>query len=193
MWFDQIDPRDPIQFTDGCGAPWDATISSTTPISGCGAVWQQQPQRLGHCQNQQKRQPDSGAGRIPSPQRRSGLSFHHRQATPQAGRRRSRLRQPRNPDRAGRQTRPCRGLLGRSLLGYTTAKTWKIHQPGTDQCRVDYTFGIGNGLYAIFEQLLVSYGEEAFSFFNTTALSLVSSPTPAYVRQPGGDPLHRLE
>jgi hypothetical protein len=43
---------------------------------------------------------------------------------------------------------------------------------------VDYTFGIGSGLYIIFEQLLVSSDEKAFSFDNPTTFSLMSLSYP---------------
>ena len=43
---------------------------------------------------------------------------------------------------------------------------------------MDYTFGVGNGLYAVFEQLLASFGERAFAFERTTALSLLSLSYP---------------
>ena len=34
---------------------------------------------------------------------------------------------------------------------------------------MDYTFGIGNGLNIVYEQLLASYDEKAFQFQNTTS------------------------
>jgi hypothetical protein len=43
---------------------------------------------------------------------------------------------------------------------------------------LDYTFGIGNGLYAIYEQLLVSNDENAFRFDNTITFSLLSLSYP---------------
>ncbi|MBT6007449.1 MAG: hypothetical protein HOG79_17140, partial [Prolixibacteraceae bacterium] len=42
----------------------------------------------------------------------------------------------------------------------------------------DYTFGIGNGIYVIYEQLFASYGEKAFSFKNTTSFSLLNLSYP---------------
>ena len=43
---------------------------------------------------------------------------------------------------------------------------------------VDYTFGVGSGLYVIFEQLLVAYDQKAFQFQNTTNFSLASVSYP---------------
>ena len=43
---------------------------------------------------------------------------------------------------------------------------------------IDYTFGIGNGLYVIYEQLLAANDEKAFNFQNTTSFSLFSLSYP---------------
>ena len=43
---------------------------------------------------------------------------------------------------------------------------------------IDYTFGIGNGLYVIFEQLVASNDVKAFSFQRTTSFSLLSLSYP---------------
>ena len=42
----------------------------------------------------------------------------------------------------------------------------------------DYTFGIGKGLYLIFEQLLAVNDEKAFQFQNSTSFSLLSLSYP---------------
>jgi hypothetical protein len=43
---------------------------------------------------------------------------------------------------------------------------------------IDYTFGIGNGLNVMLEQLLISYDEKAFAFSNTTSFSGLSLSYP---------------
>ena len=43
---------------------------------------------------------------------------------------------------------------------------------------VDYTFGIGNGLTAIFEQLVASYDKAPFSFTNTITFSMLNMTYP---------------
>ena len=43
---------------------------------------------------------------------------------------------------------------------------------------MDYTFGLGNGLYCIYEQLLASYNKKMFSFENTATFSLLSLSYP---------------
>ena len=42
----------------------------------------------------------------------------------------------------------------------------------------DYTFGIGKGLYVIYEQLLASNDRKPFSFQNTSTFSLISMSYP---------------
>jgi hypothetical protein len=43
---------------------------------------------------------------------------------------------------------------------------------------IDYTFGIGNGLYVVFEQLIAANDERAFEFQNTTTFTLMSISYP---------------
>ena len=43
---------------------------------------------------------------------------------------------------------------------------------------LDYTFNLGNGLYAVYEQLIASYDEMAFNFQNTSLFSLFSLAYP---------------
>jgi hypothetical protein len=43
---------------------------------------------------------------------------------------------------------------------------------------IDYTFPAGNGLYAAFEQLLVTYDEKPFSFSNKTSFSMMTLSYP---------------
>jgi hypothetical protein len=42
----------------------------------------------------------------------------------------------------------------------------------------DYTFGIGNGLNVIMENLLISYDERAFAFDNTSNITAVTAAYP---------------
>jgi len=47
MWFDQMDPRDPLQLTDGLWAFLQDIISSIMPISGYGACMEIQKEEDG--------------------------------------------------------------------------------------------------------------------------------------------------
>ncbi|MDP4223850.1 MAG: hypothetical protein Q8868_11110, partial [Bacteroidota bacterium] len=43
---------------------------------------------------------------------------------------------------------------------------------------IDYTFGIGNGLYVAYEHLLLSFDQRAFGFANRTSFSLLTASYP---------------
>jgi hypothetical protein len=43
---------------------------------------------------------------------------------------------------------------------------------------IDYTFGIGNGLYAVFEQLVAANSQQAFNLSNASSFSLLSMSYP---------------
>jgi hypothetical protein len=44
---------------------------------------------------------------------------------------------------------------------------------------IDYTFGLGNGLYMAYEHLILSYDQKPFGFANRTSFSLLTASYPA--------------
>ncbi|MBK7410413.1 MAG: hypothetical protein IPL49_00955 [Saprospirales bacterium] len=181
MWFDQIDPRDPIQFTDGVwGALGRYYFLNNANIWLWGLYGNQNPRGWEFAKTTKDRPEFGGRIQYPIPKGEAGLSFHHRSA----------------------DTRNLNGLVPAYedapetrigldakldlVVGCWMEASWtKSHKDlgeFTNQelvnAGVDYTFGVGNGLYMIFEQLLVSYGEQAFSFSNSTSLSLLSLSYP---------------
>jgi hypothetical protein len=181
MWFDQIDPRDPIQFTDGVwGALGRYYFLNNANIWLWGLYANPNP-RGWELARTTRRQPEFG-GRIqyPAPKGEIGLSAHHRSA----------------------DTRDLNGLVPAFenapetrigldakfdlAVGCWVEASWTANHRDLAEfsnqelfnAGLDYTFGIGNGLYLIYEQLIVSYGEKAFSFSNTSTLSLISLSYP---------------
>lgn len=181
MWFDQIDPRDPIQFTDGVwGVLGRYYFLNNANIWVWGLYGNQNPRGWEFAKTH-KRQPEFG-GRIqhPIPKGEAGLSFHHRVAD---------TRGLNGAIPAFEEAPETRIGLDAKLdlaVGCWLEASWTLNHKNLEQFKnqelinagVDYTFGIGNGLYVIFEQLLVSYGKEAFTFDNTTNLSLISLSYP---------------
>ena len=177
MWFDQIDPRDPIQFTDGVwGALARYYFLNNANIWVWGLYGNQNP-RGWELAKTAKNIPEFG-GRIqyPLPNGEAGLSYHYRMADTR------KLNGLVPPHQEASESRIGFDARFDLAVGCWIEASWTTNQKDlgafTNQelfnAGVDYTFGIGNGLYAIFEQLLVSYGEKAFSFSNNTSLSLLS-------------------
>ena len=137
--------------------------------------------RVGNFQDRIENIPEIG-GRVqlPLPGGEAGLSYHHR------------IADTRNlNDPAFRYDEAPENRIGFDMkldlvVGLWLEGSWvnntkdlgmmtnqEIFNAGTD-----YTFGIGNGLYLIFEQLLASYDEKAFDFQDPNSFSLLSLSYP---------------
>jgi hypothetical protein len=181
MWFDQVDPRDPLQLTDGVWGLliryyflnnaniWLWSLYSHGDIKG----WELVPSN--------KYTPEFG-GRIqvPVPRGELGMSYHHR------------IADTRDLD----SLVPVYAHLPENRFGLDIRFDYVIgcwleasyNRKSEDlgfftnqeiiNLGIDYTFGIGNGLYGIFEQLIYSSDQDAFTFKNTTTFSLLSLSYP---------------
>ncbi len=181
MWFDQIDPRDPIQFTDGVwGALGRYYFLNNANIWVWGLYGNPNP-RGWELAGTNKNRPEFG-GRIqyPIPRGEAGFSVHHRIVD---------TRGLNGSIPAFAEAPETRIGIDAKLdleVGCWIEASWTANRKELKEfsnqellnAGVDYTFGIGNGLYVVFEQLLVSYGEQPFSFSRTNALSLVSLSYP---------------
>ncbi|HSH19503.1 MAG TPA: hypothetical protein VLA03_03570, partial [Draconibacterium sp.] len=118
-------------------------------------------------------------GRIQLPVKigEAALSFHHRKTDMSALLPESSLVLDEVPDyRIGFDTKlDC--IIGFWLEGTWVTKSADLGFYKNEELLntgIDYTFGIGNGLSATFEQLLMSYDEKPFDFENTTTFSLLN-------------------
>jgi hypothetical protein len=181
MWFDQIDPRDPIQFTDGVwGALGRYYFLNNANIWVWGLYGNKNPKGWEFAKTNNKRPEFGGRVQYPIPRGEAGFSFHHRIADTRG------LNGQIPAFSEAPETRF--GLDARLdlVVGCWVEASWTTNRKDLDEFRnqelinvgIDYTFGIGNGLYVVFEQLLASYGESAFSFSENAFLSLISLSYP---------------
>ncbi|MCB8998691.1 MAG: hypothetical protein H6540_01300 [Bacteroidales bacterium] len=181
MWFDQVDPRDPLKLTDGVwGILGRYYFLNNINVWMWGLYGNNDP-RGWEIMGNNKNFPEAG-GRIQLPLGKgdAALSFNHRMA----------------------DSRNLAGLipefseipenkLGFDMkldlaIGCWLEGSWVNRQKNlgvfTNQeilnAGLDYTVGVGNGLYLIFEQLLASNDQKAFSFQNTVSFSLLSASYP---------------
>jgi hypothetical protein len=181
MWFDQLDPRDPLQLTNGVwGLLGRYYFLNNANIWVWGLYGNTQPLtwETGKTSNQY---PELG-GRIqtPVPKGEVALSYHFREVDT--------TNLVTSPTVYNRIAENRIGIDGKWDLGVGlwTEGTWinKNRNVGmyTNQelltCGTDYTFGIGNGLNVVFEHLLASYNEKAFHFANTISFSGTSISYP---------------
>ena len=176
MWFDQIDPRDPLQLTDGVWGLlaryyflnnaniWLWSLYGNSGVRG----WETIPVN--------KKIPEFG-GRVqlPVPKGEMAFTYNHRVAD--------------SRDMGTEITsyeRIPENKFGFDIKWDLEAGLWlegsytnKLKDVGifTNQLALnagaDYTVGLGNGLYFAYEQLLASYDEKPFTFSNKAVFSLL--------------------
>lgn len=181
MWFDRMDPRDPLHLTDGVWALlaryyflnnaniWIWGLYGNNDPTG----WEIVPSN--------KNIPEFGGRiQIPVPLGEAAFSYHHRTAdnTGIAGFDQSIEKIP--EDRIGFDVKLdlktgfwLEGSWTRKQEDLGTMTNQEIFNAG-----IDYTFGIGNGLYLAYEHLLFSYDEKPFEFENLNSLSLLTASYP---------------
>ena len=181
MWFDQIDPRDPLQLTDGVWGVLGRYYFLNNANIWIWGLYGNKNLKGWETIKTNKNIPEFGGRfQFPVPKGEAGLSYHHRTADSQ------------NMD----TLIPAYAKIPENRLGFDIRIDWvigcwaeaswsqKSKNLGilTNQefinLGMDYTFGIGNGIYAVYEQLLVSADEKAWAFGNTTTFSLLSVSYP---------------
>ncbi|GJM33354.1 MAG: hypothetical protein DHS20C18_23550 [Saprospiraceae bacterium] len=179
MWFDQIDPRDPLQLTDGVwGALGRYYFLNNANIWVWSLYGNKNRRGFDSVPSNKKSLEFGGRFQFPTKKGEAAVTYHYREAavaelgifdfenTPE-----HRI-----------------GIDGKWDLevGLWLEATW-IHKTRnigilTNQNLInigtDYTFGIGNGLNVIAEQLLISVDEKAFAFKNTSTLTALSVSYP---------------
>ncbi len=177
MWFDQIDPRDPLQLTDGVWAAlaryyflnnanlWFWALYGNKNLKGWEMI-----------KTNENTAEFGGRFQSPVPGGEAGISYHHRIAD---------SREFSIPEFQYANVPENRiGLDAKFdyVVGFWMEASWvnKGKDMGmyTNQelinLGVDYTFGIGNGLTLIFEQFLAAADKKAFEFGQTTTFSLLN-------------------
>jgi hypothetical protein len=181
MWFDEVDPRDPLKLTDGVWGVLGRYYFLNNANIWLWGLYGNRAARAWDLGGTSKNIPEAGGRlQLPVPSGEAAISFHHRMAD----------------TRGLSDMIPAYSKIPENRIGFDIrldliAGIWfegswinKRKDIGifTNQeilnLGLDYTFGIGNGLYAIFEQLLVSNDKDAFRFENPATFSLFSLSYP---------------
>jgi hypothetical protein len=174
MWFDQLDPRDPLQLTDGVwGLLGRYYFLNNASIWIWGLYGNEGPKTWETGKTSQEFPELGGRFQFPVPKGEVALSYHFREAD---------TRELGNGIPAHTQVAENRvGIDGKWDLeiGLWFEGSWinKNRNTGifTNQevlnLGADYTLGLGNGLNVVVEQLLVSYDEKTFEFANTLSFT----------------------
>ncbi len=167
MWFDSVDPRDPLQITDGVYAVLLRSYFSSDANLWLWGLYGNDRQKGWETSPTARRNPEFG-GRFQVPVSRGELAFttHHRRADFSRGL----LRDPLLDDPVAREGRYA--LDGKWDLGIGVWFEGVLtHQMHPDLARpdqralnlgADYTFGVGSGLYILGEYLVVENARSVF-------------------------------
>jgi hypothetical protein len=181
MWFDEVDPRDPLNLTDGV---WGVLARYYFLNNANLWLWSlygtEDPRGWDFAGTNQGIPEFGGRFQSPIPAGEAALSYHYRVSD----------------TRGVNAALPEYAKVGENRIGFDARfdlvvgawleASWINSNEDlgvfTNQelinIGVDYTFGVGSGLYVIFEQLLVAYDQKAFQFQNTTNFSLASISYP---------------
>jgi hypothetical protein len=181
MWFDQMDPRDPLKLTDGVwGVLGRYYFLNNANIWLWGLYGNNKPRGWEFAGTNNSYPEVGGRIQLPVPKGEIGISYNYRIADTRslAGLMPAYSMVPEN--KAGFDFK-LDMVVGLWLEGSWVSKNknlgiftnQEILNAGTD-----YTFGVGNGLYVIYEQLVASNDEKPFTFQNATTFSLVSLSYP---------------
>lgn len=177
MWFDKLDPRDPLQLTDGVWALLGRYYFLNNANVWLWALYGNKEAKTWELGSTAQDRPELGARfQLPVPKGEMAFTYHNRVVA------KSGLGEFPSIDENLSENRF--GLDGKWDLevGLWFEAVWmqKSKNIGayTNQTSIsfgtDYTFGIGNGLNVIFEQLLFSYDEKPFALENPFTFSTLS-------------------
>jgi hypothetical protein len=181
MWFDQMDPRDPLQLTDGV---WALLVRyyflNNANIWLWGLYGNHDPRAWEIIPSNKKIPEFGGRIQIPVASGEAAISYHHRTADNRGMVIFNNYFEKIPEDRFGFDARWdfvtglwIEGSWTRKRLNLGTLTNQEIINAG-----IDYTFGLGNGLYVAYEHLLMSYDQKAFEFANRTSFSLLTVSYP---------------
>lgn len=183
MWFDTVDPHDPLQLTDGVwGVLGRYYFLNNANIWLWGLYGNKMPKGMEFLATKEKTPEFGGRIQYPIPLGEAAFSYHHRVT--------SFISPPYDVVTYNIPTLPEDrfGLDAKIdwVVGFWVEASWNSYGKSigllTNQTLinsgVDYTFGVGNGLLAVYEHLIVSSDANPFEFKNKSQFSLISLSYP---------------
>lgn len=180
MWFDKVDPRDPLKLTDGVwGVLGRYYFMNNANIWLWGLIGNDEPKGWEVFRSKKNVPEFGGRLQLPVPKGETGFTYHHRIA---------------DVNVLG-ETVPLPGVAENRfgfdarfdmVVGWWVEASWSNYRERAEMFSnqesinlgIDYTFGLGNGLTMIYEQLISSYDRKAFGFDNPRVFSLLSFTYP---------------
>jgi len=174
QWFNQIDPRDPLQLTNGVyGALLRYYFLNNANIWVWGLYGNEKTRGFDALESY-KDHPEFG-GRVQSPLSKGeiALTYHHRTATNTA------IEQiPENKFAIDGKWDVEVGLWFEASHTNSTKNIGDLTNQTLINGGIDYTFGIGNGLNVVTEHLVSTFDEKAFEFSNNAHITAATLSYP---------------
>ncbi|MBN1186261.1 MAG: hypothetical protein JXB49_28550 [Bacteroidales bacterium] len=181
MWFDQIDPRDPLQLTDGVWGILARYYFLNNANIWLWGLYGNKNLKGWEFLKTEKQIPEFGGRiQIPLPKGEAGFTYHHR--TADGGN---------LPDSVSTSMNFPENRFGLDakfdmVVGWWVEASWTNFGKNiglyTNQeivnLGIDYTFGLGNGLTIIFEQLIASSDINPFEFREAITFSILNLTYP---------------
>lgn len=181
MWFDQIDPRDPLQLTDGVWGLLARYYFLNNANIWLWGLYGNNERRGWEIVPVNSRIPEFG-GRVqlPVPSGEIALSYHHRVAdSRETGTGVPSLEKiPENRIGFDIKWDMKAGFWIEGSLTHKGKNIGMLTNQLILNAGADYTFGLGNGIYCAYEQLFTTYDEKLFSVDNKTSFSLLTANYP---------------
>lgn len=181
MWFDQVDPRDPLKLTDGVwGVLGRYYFLNNANVWLWGLYGNNKPRGWEPAATNRRYPEGGGRIQIPVPGGEAAVTYHHRIADTRG------LGEIIPSYSEVHENRFGFDIKLDIVVGFWVEGSWvrKNRDLGifTNQeilnAGADYTFNLGNGLYVIAEQLVAANDKKAFSLQNTNTFSLLSLSYP---------------
>lgn len=181
MWFDRVDPRDPLKLTDGVWGALGRYYFLNNANLWLWCLYGNDKTRPWDIGKSISNFPEAGGRfQFPLPHTEVGMTYHYRQVDT-LGFGTFILANDNIPEnRLGLDVR-YDGIVGLWFEGAFIHKNSEIGTLTNQEIinlGMDYTFGIGNGLYVMAEQLLFSTDEKAFGFNRPYHFTAVNATYP---------------
>ncbi len=181
MWFDQVDPRDPLGLTDGVwGILGRYYFLNNANLWLWGLYGNNKPKGWEIASTTKNKIEFGGRLQMPLSIGEIALSYHQRKADFSEVSPEFSTLNDIPESRIGFDTKldVVVGLWLEASWVFKDAYLGMFKNQEIINIGTDYTFGVGNGLSATFEQLVMSYDQNAFAFENVTSFSLLNVSYP---------------
>lgn len=180
QWFNEIDPRDPLQLTNGIYGLLGRYYFLNNANIWLWGLWGNEETRGFDVVSTYQQHPEFG-GRIqyPTPRGEIALSYHHRTANSRGLTFVPSIEQiPENRIGLDGKWDVKIGLWFEASYIHKSRDVGNLTNQALLNVGADYTFGIGNGLNVVMEHLISSFDQKAFELKNTAHITAVSLSYP---------------